>query len=135
MTAFDLHERLAGDTLFLADLELSAVRLMNERTWPWLILIPRRAGVVQISELDPRDRVQLIEEVAQAETAMQRLFRPDRINVGALGNLVPQLHVHVVARFRSDPAWPRPVWGAKLRDPYPPAAAEDMIRRCAAALV
>jgi diadenosine tetraphosphate (Ap4A) HIT family hydrolase len=134
MTRFALHERLAADTLFVADLGLSTVRLMNERTWPWLILVPRRTAVAQISDLAAADRLLLIEEIALAEAALRRLYRPDRINVGALGNIVPQLHVHVVARFKSDPAWPRPVWGAKAPDPYPPAAAADTIRRCAGAL-
>lgn len=126
--AFSLHERLAADTVEVARWPLSLVLLMNARQWPWLVLVPMRPDLREIHELGASDRTVLIEEAARASRALQRLFRPDKMNIGALGNLVPQLHLHVVARFRNDPAWPRPVWGV-LPLPYEP---EDLAHRLAA---
>ena len=135
MTAFELHERLAADTVPVCDLALSAVRLMDERSWPWLVLVPRGAGLVEITDLCAAERAQLMEEIAAAAEAICGLHRPDKINIGALGNLVPQLHVHVVGRFRGDPAWPGPVWGAKpAREPSAPDRLEAMRRAFAHAL-
>ena len=108
---------------------------MNERSWPWLVLVPRRPGLIEIIDLEPADRLRLMEEIARAAEALCRLYRPDKMNVAALGNVVPQLHVHVIARFRSDPAWPRPVWGVKpAREPYEEPALSEAVRRIAAAL-
>src|SRR3546814_18598095 len=84
---------------------------MNDASYPWLILVPRRPDLKEIHDLDGGARPQLTEEICRASRALQSSFAPDKINVGALGNLVPQLHVHVIARFRSDPAWPGPAWG------------------------
>lgn len=108
-----LHERLAADTVALADWPLCRVLLMNDASYPWLILVPRRPDLKEIHDLDAAGRAQLTEEICRASRALQSSFAPDKINVGALGNLVPQFHVHVIARFRSDPAWPGPVWGAR----------------------
>ena len=116
---------------------------MNNATWPWLILVPQRPGVGapwvrEIFELAPADRALLIEEVALVSEALHDLFRPDKIpdkiNVGALGNLVPQLHVHVIARFATDPAWPAPVWGKSTPVPYEAAPLADLQSRLAARL-
>ncbi|HYH21166.1 MAG TPA: HIT family protein [Azospirillum sp.] len=115
---FQLHERLAADTTLVCTFDLCRVLLMNNRVWPWLILVPARAGVVEIHHLDAADRVRLIEEIARASAVLEDLFRPDKINVGALGNIVPQLHVHVIARGKGDPAWPGPVWGSGFAEPY-----------------
>src|SRR3546814_7419022 len=103
---FVLHERLAADTAALADWPLCRVLLMNDQSWPWLILVPRRPDLKEIHDLDRDARAQLTEEICRASRALQTSFAPDQINVGALGNLVPQLHVHVIARFTTDPAWP-----------------------------
>ena len=116
---FALDRRLAADTVELARWPLSLVLLMNERRWPWLILVPRRPGLRDIDELPPADRTVLIEETARASRALKDTVRPAKINVAALGNLVPQLHLHVIARFTDDPAWPRPVWGTPP-EPYAP---------------
>jgi len=113
MTEFVLHPQLAKDTLPIADWPLCRVLRMNDTTYPWLILVPRRANCREISELPSGDRHRLIDEIARASEALQRDCRPEKINVGALGNMVPQLHIHVIARFTTDPAWPRPVWGVK----------------------
>jgi len=115
--AFELHPRLAGDGVEVARWELSLVLMMRERRWPWLVLVPRRPGLRDLHELAAADRAQLIEEIARASAALKRAFAADKMNVGAIGNLVPQLHIHVVARRLDDPAWPRPVWGALPPDP------------------
>ena len=135
MSAFELDKRLEGDSVPVADLPLSAVRLMNERSWPWLILVPRRAGLVELIDLDAESRARLMEEIARAAEALRALYRPDKLNVAALGNVVHQLHVHVIARFRSDPAWPRPIWNVKPAfEPFDPAALSKEVGRIAAAL-
>ena len=125
---FILHERLAADGIALGDGPLSSVRLMNDRRYPWLILVPRRASLREIHELAAADRALLIEEIALAGQALQAASGAAKINVGALGNLVPQLHVHVVARAPGDPAWPGPVWGHGRAEPY---EAADLAAVCA----
>ena len=125
---FILHDRLAADSVALGDGPLSSVRLMNDRRFPWLILVPRRAGLREIHELAAADRALLIEEIALAGQALQAAARAAKINVGALGNLVPQLHVHVVARSPGDPAWPGPVWGHGRPELY---AAAGLAAECA----
>jgi diadenosine tetraphosphate (Ap4A) HIT family hydrolase len=113
MTAFVLDDRLDADTIELATLPLCQVRLMNDRRFPWVILVPARPDASEIIDLDAADRARLIEEVALISTIMRELFRPTKLNVGALGNVVAQLHLHVVARFAGDAAWPGPVWGTQ----------------------
>ncbi|MEO3430634.1 HIT family protein [Pelagibius sp. CAU 1746] len=116
--SFDLHERLAADCVNLADWPLCRVLLMNDASYPWLILVPRRPGLREFHQVDSRDMPQLVGEICDASRALETLFRPDKINVGALGNMVPQLHIHLIARFKSDAAWPGPVWGAQPAVPY-----------------
>ena len=117
MTGFALDPRLEADTLEIAVFPLTVVRLMNDRRFPWVILVPARAGAIEIVDLSPADRATLIEEIARVSAAMRELFQPAKLNVAALGNVVPQLHVHVVARFTTDAAWPNPIWGTP-REPY-----------------
>jgi diadenosine tetraphosphate (Ap4A) HIT family hydrolase len=109
---FALHPRLETDTFEVARLTLSRLLLMNDARFPWLVLVPEREGMREIHELPPADRALLVEEVARASEVLIELYAPDKINVGALGNVVPQLHLHVVARFTGDAAWPGPVWGS-----------------------
>jgi diadenosine tetraphosphate (Ap4A) HIT family hydrolase len=132
-TSFVLHRTLAGDTLEVTRLSLCRVLLMKDRRFPWLILVPERDSVREIHELSPVDRAELIEEIARASQVLTRLFQPDKVNVGALGNVVPQLHVHVVARFTGDPAWPGPVWGSGPAVPYEEGVLEEMRSRLAGA--
>ena len=132
--SFALDPRLAGDTLLIGDLELSRVLLMNDAHYPWLILVPRRAGLAEIVDLDAVDRATLIEEVAAAAAFLRRLPGVDKLNLGALGNVVRQLHVHVLGRAIGDPAWPGPVWGSGPPRAYAPDAAEAMIAQARAAL-
>jgi diadenosine tetraphosphate (Ap4A) HIT family hydrolase len=125
--AFLLHPRLEGDTIEVLRLPLSIVRLMNDRTWPWLVLVPQREDVTELFELDAADRAILIEELSLAATVLRDLFQPHKINVAALGNQVPQLHAHVIARFHHDPAWPRPIWGVQEPVPYEAHERETII--------
>lgn len=125
--AFTLHPQLAGDSLPVGDLTLSQLRLSNDAGFPWLILIPRRADVSEIIELDEADRAVLMQEIAAVSQALKTLTGCDKLNVAALGNMVPQLHIHVIARFKGDPAWPKPVWGQVPAKPYAEAVATDLI--------
>ncbi len=131
---FTLHPTLARDTVEVARLPLCHVLLMKDRRFPWLILVPEREAVREIHELAPDDRTQLIEEITLVSRALERLFEPAKLNVGALGNIVPQLHIHVVARFETDPAWPGPVWGSGAAVPYAAEEIEKIRDRLAAAL-
>jgi diadenosine tetraphosphate (Ap4A) HIT family hydrolase len=134
---FALHPTLARDTVEVARLPLCRVLLMNDRRFPWLILVPERGerdSVREIYELAVVDRAELIEEIARASEVLKRLFQPDKLNVGALGNIVPQLHVHIVARTATDPAWPGPVWGSGTPVPYEENGLEAVRGRLAAAL-
>jgi diadenosine tetraphosphate (Ap4A) HIT family hydrolase len=127
MTGFALDPRLDADTFEVTSLGLSVVRLMNDRRFPWLILVPARAGAVEIVDLEPADRGRLIEEIALVSGVLRELFTPRKLNVAALGNVVPQLHVHIIARFESDGAWPKPVWGT----PPEPYSFDELERRLA----
>lgn len=129
MIRFDLNPRLEGDSLPVADLPLCAVRLMKDANYPWLLLIPRQSDLVEITDLSAPDRLRLMEEIAAAAEALKTITGCDKINVGALGNMVPQLHVHVIARFRTDAAWPNPVWGAAPAGTYDPVELEALIDR------
>lgn len=124
METFELHERLANDCAVVGDLRLCRVLLMNDRRFPWAILVPRRADAVEIHELPPADRAALMEEIALASQALKKLTGAAKMNIGALGNIVRQLHVHVVGRSDGDDAWPGPVWGAGERVPYAEGAAQ-----------
>ena len=127
MSDFVLHERLAADGLLIDDWKLSRVLMMNDARYPWLILVPRRAGAVELFDLSQTDRATLTEEIAKAARILKAVSNAAKINVGALGNLVPQLHVHVVARNPGDPAWPGPVWGHSPAVPYAATSSAELI--------
>jgi len=131
--AFALHPTLAKDTVEVTRLPLCRVLLMNDRRFPWLILVPERESLREIHELPAAERSTLIEEIVQAGQVLVRLFQPDKLNTGALGNLVPQLHVHVVARFATDAAWPGPVWGSGAAVTYSEGDLNDLQNRLAEA--
>lgn len=116
--SFELDPRLEADTIEIGDLGLSRVCLMNDARFVWLILVPRREGLAEIADLDRDERGALMEEIALASEALRALPGVDKINVGALGNIVRQLHIHVVARTIGDAAWPGPVWGSGAAEPY-----------------
>ena len=117
-SAFSLHPRLAADTVAIGDLALCRVLLMNDARFPWLILVPRRPDASDMTDITAEDQATLWREIDAASRVLKRLIDPDKLNVAAIGNIVPQLHVHVVARFRDDVAWPNPVWGFGTREPY-----------------
>ena len=131
---FALHPRLAADTHPVATLDLSELRLMDDSRWPWLMLVPMREGVEEVHQLDAADRAALVEETARISQMFQRLTGCRSINVAALGNVVSQLHVHVVARDEGDPNWPGPIWGFGTATPYGEAERAAPIARFAAAL-
>jgi diadenosine tetraphosphate (Ap4A) HIT family hydrolase len=118
VTGFELSPRLAADSIFLTDWPLCQLRLMDDARFPWLILVPRRPGLEEWTELSRDDQVALSAEIAQAGRGLAQMFRPKKLNVGALGNIVRQMHVHVIARFETDAAWPGPVWGQGNRVSY-----------------
>lgn len=122
---FELHTQLAKDCATIGDLPLSRVLLMNDAQYPWLVLVPRREEIVELFQLPRIDQQQLLDEITQVSAALARHFRADKINVAALGNVVPQLHVHVIVRFQNDAAWPRPVWGAKAAIAYDDVALHE----------
>ena len=134
MSGFVLHPRLAADTALLADWDLSRVLLMNDSRFAWLILVPRRAGVAELHDLGPLDRSVLVEEVARASAALKAVTGAVKINIGALGNVVAQLHFHVVTRNPGDAAWPGPVWGYGGPVPYGAAARDGLLARLTARL-
>jgi diadenosine tetraphosphate (Ap4A) HIT family hydrolase len=117
-SGFILHPTLAADTSPVMRLPLSRLLLMNDRTFPWLVLVPEKSGLRELFELEPVERGVLMEEIALVSTVLRDLYQPHKINVAALGNQVEQLHVHVIARFHQDPAWPRPVWGVVKTENY-----------------
>lgn len=122
MTAeFVLAERIAAESVALADLPLCHVRLMDDSRYPWLLLLPRRPGLVEWTELAPADLATLSLEIANACNALRAVASFEKLNIGALGNIVRQMHVHIVGRSVGDAAWPDPVWGRGQRQPYEPA--------------
>ncbi len=134
MNAWHLHPQLADDTHPVAHWSLCEVRLMDDENHPWLILVPRIDGAVELIDLDAAQQAELTREIARASRALQVAFKPQKLNVASLGNLVAQLHVHVIARFEHDIAWPRPVWGMASAQPYSPEALVRRIERLQAAL-
>lgn len=126
---WSLHSQLHADTVPICDLALSRLLAMNDANFPWLILVPRRAGVSEIIDLGD-EQPALMNELSLVSRALKDETRCDKLNVAAIGNVVPQLHIHIVARRKDDAAWPKPVWGA-----VPPRAYEaDVMKRFVAAI-
>jgi diadenosine tetraphosphate (Ap4A) HIT family hydrolase len=111
-SAWSLHPQLMQDTIDIGDLPLCKVLVIKDANYPWLMLVPRRPEKVEIIDLDEVEQAQLMAEVSRAARALKDITKCDKLNIAALGNMVPQLHVHVIARRTGDAAWPRPVWGA-----------------------
>lgn len=126
---FELHPQLAKDCLGLGRLPLCRVLLMNDANYPWFILVPEREGLRELHELAEADRRALWEESTLLSRALAKAFAPDKLNVAALGNVVPQLHVHHIVRYAHDPAWPAPVWGRLPAKPYFGAEAAKLMAR------
>lgn len=132
-TEFVLDPRLEESSVPVADWPLAQLRLKDDARFHWLLLIPRRAGVAELTDLDEADYGQLCAEILAATRLVQEVARPDKTNVATLGNVVPQMHVHVIARFRSDPAWPDPVWCHGGGPSYPPHTLAVLAERYAKA--
>lgn len=129
-----LDPRLAADTVAIGKLALCDVRLQDDARFPWLVLVPQRAGVTELFELSAADRAAAMEEIAQCGAALRAVTQCLKINVGALGNKIRQLHLHVVARNEGDAAWPGPVWNFGTRVPYGETEKADLIARLKSAL-
>ena len=124
---FALHPRLQQDCIEIGSLPLCRLLMMNDKQYPWFILVPEIADITEIHQLTSTDRHRLIEESCYLGENLARLFRADKMNIAALGNLVPQLHLHLVVRYRTDRAWPAPVWGSGDAIPYSPSEIEDIL--------
>jgi diadenosine tetraphosphate (Ap4A) HIT family hydrolase len=124
---WSLHSQLARDTVAIGDLPLSCVLVVNDANWPWLLLVPRRTGVSEIIDLDEVEQAQLMTEIARTARALKAVTGCDKLNIAALGNVVPQLHVHVIARREGDAGWPKPIWGAVASHPHDPGELDRFI--------
>jgi diadenosine tetraphosphate (Ap4A) HIT family hydrolase len=133
-TGFTLAPELAEIGIPLGNLPLSSVFLFDDARFPWLMLVPRRAHISEILDLSDVDRTQLFSEMMQAAEAVRSISKPDKLNIGALGNIVRQLHVHIIGRFQSDVAWPGPVWGHSPPKPYPAHMAGPLMDKYRTAL-
>lgn len=115
---FELHPQLAKDSIWLADWPLSQLRLINDKNYPWFILVPRRANIRDVIDLTEADQSTLWQESAKLSQLLRVKYNPEKLNLAALGNMVPQLHLHHVARYSTDVAWPAPIWGKVAAKPY-----------------
>ena len=129
MNDFVLDPRLENDSVFLTDLKLSQVRLHKNGAWPWVMLIPKRPDTIEILDLSGEDQDTLWDEILFVSNIMKRIFKPKKLNVANLGNVVPQLHVHVVARFEGDGGWPGPIWNSGVKRDYELTEAEKLIKQ------
>jgi diadenosine tetraphosphate (Ap4A) HIT family hydrolase len=126
---FELDYRLAQGSVPIGDWRLCHVRLKDDRRVAWLLLMPRRPGIVELTDLEPEDYRTLWDEALLATRLVVEVARPDKTNVASLGNVVAQMHVHIVGRFRHDPVWPDPIWGRGEAQRYRPAELEAMAER------
>ncbi|MFE8071451.1 HIT family protein [Marinobacteraceae bacterium S3BR75-40.1] len=129
--AFELHSRLAADTVALTQWPLCEVRLMNDAQYPWVLLIPRRSDIREIYQLNETDQQQLWRESAVLGQWLMEEFKGDKLNVAALGNQVPQLHLHHIVRYEGDACWPAPVWGQRPNQPYSSEGLHNLQERLA----
>lgn len=132
---FALESRLAGGGFEVCRLDLSHVLLKDDARWPWLILVPARAGLIELHDLEKRDAAQLMSEISAASRTVAGLEGVQKVNVAALGNSVRQLHVHVVGRAEGDPGWPDPIWGVKGRVAFAEDAANALVAKLRLALL
>jgi diadenosine tetraphosphate (Ap4A) HIT family hydrolase len=124
---WSLHPQLAANTSVVGDLPLVRTLLMNDANYPWIVLVPRQADAVEILDLDEEQQTQLMNEIALIARVLKDVTGCHKLNIAAIGNVVPQLHVHVVARRTDDAAWPRPVWGTVAARPYEPDERDQLI--------
>jgi diadenosine tetraphosphate (Ap4A) HIT family hydrolase len=127
MSDWELHRQLEKDTINIGDLPLSRVLVIKDANYPWLLLVPRRVGVIDIIDLDEVEQAQLMTEITRVSRALKAISKPEKLNIAALGNIVPQLHIHIIARRTTDAAWPRPVWGVVPPLAHDPQEVETFI--------
>lgn len=132
---FELHPRLAQDSIVIGEFDLSLLLLSRDANYPWCILVPKREDVFEIHHLDEQEQLQLIRESCRLSEVMTSLFDADKMNVAALGNVVRQLHIHHIARFTDDAAWPQPIWGKIPAKEYSEEELTERIKRLQNALV
>lgn len=125
----NIDAQLQQDCIVLGRFELCFLLLMKDANYPWFILVPDRPGVTEIFHLGPADRIQLLDESCRLAEGLVMAFKPDKLNIAAIGNIVNQLHVHHVARYKNDPAWPAPVWGKVPPIPYTDDNLESVINK------
>jgi diadenosine tetraphosphate (Ap4A) HIT family hydrolase len=126
---FELHADLRRDCFAIGKFPLSYLLVMNDASFPWFILVPARPDIREIYQLSDADQLQLLRESSYLARQLAVEFNADKMNIAALGNITPQLHVHHIARYRTDPAWPRPVWGQQPATPYTATQRADLIAR------
>lgn len=124
---FKLNETLAKDTLEICTLKLCKVLLMNDQNYPWIILVPKIEGLQEFHRVPPEHQLNLMSDITITSDIVEKHFTPKTLNVAALGNIVSQLHIHIVARFETDPCWPDPIWGKKPRIPYAIDQADELL--------
>ena len=124
---FELHPQLAADSIVVGDFPLSRLLLLNDSQYPWFVLVPRRQGITELFELADADQLQLHQEIMDLARGLKEAFVADKMNIAALGNMVSQLHVHIIVRYRDDPAWPAPVWGKVAASPYRESALQERL--------
>ena len=126
-STWSLHPQLAQDTVPVGDLALTRVLLANDANYPWLILVPRRPALVELIDLKETEQIQFLGEIATAARVLKSVTECEKLNIAALGNVVPQLHVHVIGRRHSDAAWPKPIWGVAPATAYDPNVRDGFI--------
>ncbi len=122
----ELHPQLEKDCIVLGEFTLCSLLLLNDANYPWFILLPNREGVTEIHHLSASDQQQLLNESVTFSQCLEQVFQPDKLNIAALGNVVPQLHIHHIARFKTDACWPAPVWGSVTAIPYSEEQIKDI---------
>ncbi|MFT6077062.1 MAG: diadenosine tetraphosphate (Ap4A) HIT family hydrolase [Myxococcota bacterium] len=115
---FKLHHKLKADAFLIKDLDLCQILLINNKLYPWFILVPRKPDLVEIIDLSESDQILLMKEISFFSTIVKKVFQADKLNIAALGNMVPQLHIHIIARFKDDPSFPKPVWVSDQLEKY-----------------
>lgn len=134
MSEFELDGRIARDSDLVSVLGLCQLRIQNDSRWPWLVMVPERPGMTEIFDLSPAEQALLSTEVNRVAGALKTVTGATKINVGALGNIVRQLHVHVIARFEGDANWPGPIWGFGQAQPYGESQKQDFLNKLVEAL-
>lgn len=126
---FALHAQLKADTHFICDLNLSSVLLMNDANYTWLILVPRKPELTELIDLSFDDQIEVLREINLAAEILKKEFLADKLNIAALGNIVPQLHIHIIARKKNDATFPKPVWGNSPAKPYEISDASNLVQK------